>query len=198
MPVETVLEREILAVNGDGQPSFSSLQNFRDGAAAILFYAFDAPVLAGADLRSKPLATRREMLRELILKLPDTIRFSETFDASAAELMAAVRSSGLEGVVAKHRDSSYKPGDRSCAWVKVRANRRQELVIGGYIPGSTAFDSIVVGYYEGRDLMYARIWNGFTPALRVERFSRISRVCRLPHVCSGIFLNREKADGARG
>ena len=62
---------------------FSSLQNFGDGAAAILFYAFDAPVLAGADLRSKPLATRREMLRELIPKLPDTIRFSETFDASA-------------------------------------------------------------------------------------------------------------------
>ena len=75
------------------------------------------------------------MLRELISKLPDTIRFSETFDASAAELMAAVRSNGLEGVVAKRRDSSYKPGDRSGAWVKVRANRSQELVIGGYIPG---------------------------------------------------------------
>ena len=83
LPVETVLDGEIVAVNGDGQPSFSSLQNFGDGAAAILFYAFDAPVLAGADLRSKPLATRREMLRELISKLPDTIRFSETFDASA-------------------------------------------------------------------------------------------------------------------
>ena len=86
-------------------------------------YAFDAPVLAGTDLRSKPLATRREMLRELISKLPDTIRFSETFDASAAELIAAVRSNGLEGVVAKRRDSSSKPGDRSGAWVKVRANR---------------------------------------------------------------------------
>ncbi|HKN01245.1 MAG TPA: hypothetical protein VJX23_12075 [Candidatus Binataceae bacterium] len=75
-----------------GQPSFSSLQNCGEGAAAILFYAFDAPVLAGADLRSKPLATRREMLRELISKLPDTIRFSETFDSSASELMGAVRS----------------------------------------------------------------------------------------------------------
>jgi ATP-dependent DNA ligase len=101
LPAETVLDGEIVAVNGDGQPSFSSLQNFGDGAAAILFYALDAPVLAGADLRSKPLATRREMLRELISKLPDTIRFSETFDVSASELMAAVRSNGLEGVVAK-------------------------------------------------------------------------------------------------
>jgi bifunctional non-homologous end joining protein LigD len=60
-----------------------------------------------------------------------------------------------------------KSGDRSGAWVKVRANRGQELVIGGYIPGSTTFDSILVGYYEGGDLMYTgRIRNGFTPASR--------------------------------
>ena len=125
-----------------------------------------------ADLRIKPLATRREMLRELISKLPATIRFTETFDASEAELIAAVRSNGLEGVVAKRRDSSYKPGDRSGAWVKVRANRGQELVIGGYIPGSTTFDSILVGNYEGRDLMYAaRIRNGFAPASRRSVFS---------------------------
>jgi len=69
VPVETVLDGEIVAVNSDGKPSFSSLQNFGDGAAAILFHTFDAPVLAGADLRSKPLATRRKMLRELILKI---------------------------------------------------------------------------------------------------------------------------------
>lgn len=172
LPVETVLDGEIVAVNGDGQPSFSSLQNFGDGAGVILFYAFDAPILAGIDLRGKPLATRREMLREVVPNLPDTIRFSETFDASAAELMAAVRSNGLEGVVAKRRDSLYKPGDRSGAWVKVRANRVQELVIGGYIPGSTTFDSILVGYYEGSDLMYAaRIRNGFAPASRRTVFS---------------------------
>ena len=171
LPGETVVDGEIVAVNGNGQPSFSSLQNFGDGSVAILFYAFDAPVLAGTDLRSKPLATRREMLRELIPSLPDTIRFSETFDASA-ELMAAVRLNGLEGVVAKRRDSSYKPGDRSGAWVKVRANRGQELVIGGYIPASTTFDSILVGFYEGSDLMYAgRIRNGFTPASRRTVFS---------------------------
>jgi ATP-dependent DNA ligase len=49
-------------------------------------------VVAGADLRSKPLETRREMLRELISKVSDTIRFSENFDAPASELMTAVRS----------------------------------------------------------------------------------------------------------
>ena len=82
-------------------------------------------MLAGADLRNKPLAARREMLRELISKLPETIRFSETFDASAAQLMAAVRSHGLEGVVAKRRNSLYRPLDRSGAWVRVCADRGQ-------------------------------------------------------------------------
>ncbi len=91
--------------------------------------------------------------------------------------MAAVRSNGLEGVVAKRRDSSYKPGDRSSAWVKVRANRDQEFVIGGYLPASATFDSILVGYYEGRDLRYAsRIRNGFTPASRRALFSNFEKL----------------------
>ena len=143
--------------------------------------AFTSSVSAATGRRgsgSKPLATRREILRDLISpKLPDTIRFSETFDASASDLMAAIRSNGLEGVVAKRRDSSYKPGDRSGAWVKVRANRGQDFVIGGYIAGSTTFDSILVGYYEGSDLMCAgRIRNGFAPASRRTVFSKFERL----------------------
>ena len=182
LPVDTVLDGEVVALNGDGSPSFSALQNFGNNAAAILFYAFDVPVLAGADLRFKPLAARREMLRELIPTLPDTIRFSESFNVSAAELMATVRSKGLEGVVAKRRDSGYKPGDRSGDWVKVRANRAQEFVIGGYLPGSSSFDSILIGHYEGRDLMYAgQIRAGFAPASRRLLFAQFSEL--LIHKC---------------
>ena len=80
LPVETVIDGEIVAVNGDGQPSFSSLQNSGDGAAAILFYAFDVPVLEGVDLRSKPLATRREMLRDRSIAVEfDLVLPSRTF-----------------------------------------------------------------------------------------------------------------------
>jgi bifunctional non-homologous end joining protein LigD len=102
---------------------------------------------------------------------PVAHEFSETFDAPAAELMAAVRSNGLEGVVAKRRDSLYKPGDRSGAWVKMRANRGQEFVIGGYLPGSTTFDSILVGYFAGAEFIYAaRIRAGFASASRQRLF----------------------------
>jgi bifunctional non-homologous end joining protein LigD len=94
LPADSVLDGEIVAVSDDGKPSFSALQNFEDGAAAIVFYVFDLPILAGADLRNEPLATRREMLRDQIPRLPDTIRFSETFNVTAAEMTAAVRSNG--------------------------------------------------------------------------------------------------------
>ena len=87
--------------------------------------------------------------------------------------MQAVREQGLEGVIAKRRDSLYQAGKRSGAWVKMRVNRGQELVIGGYVPAPKNFDSIVVGYYEGKQLLYvARVRNGFTPASREALFKR--------------------------
>src|SRR5215472_15146255 len=69
--------------------------------------------------------------------------------------MRAVRKHKLEGIVAKRAGSPYRSGERSADWVKWRANRGQEFVIGGYVPNGDALDSILVGYFAGRDLMYA-------------------------------------------
>jgi bifunctional non-homologous end joining protein LigD len=109
LPVETVLDGEIVAVISDGQPSFSSLQNFGDRAAPDSLLCFRRASASARTYAASLWRRVREMLREVISKLPDTIRFSETFDASASELMAAVRSNGLEGVVAKRRDGSPLP-----------------------------------------------------------------------------------------
>jgi len=161
-----------VAFDQSGRPSFNLLQNF-EAAEAILFYAFDLPIFAGTDPRSRPLEQRRASLRELADKLPEPIRFSESFDVPAPDLLEAVRQHGLEGVVAKRRNSTYRPGDRSGDWVKFRTNRRQELVIGGYMPASNNFDSIIVGYYEGRNFFYAaKIRAGFVPASRLAVFSQ--------------------------
>jgi len=169
LPDETVIDGEIVAVNDEGIPSFNLLQNGAE--ATTLFYAFDLLVLEATDLRSRPLEQRRALLAELMGTLRDPIRLSESFAVSPAELLAVVREQGLEGVVAKRRSSSYRSGDRSGDWVKLRANRRQELVIGGYVPSSGTFDSILVGFYEGRDLMYAaRIRSGFVAASRRSLF----------------------------
>ena len=131
LPDETVIDGEIVAVNADGVPSFNLLQN-GGSEHSILFYAFDLLILAGTDLRARPLEQRRSLLRELIPKLGDPIRHSETFDVPAAEHLKTVRQHGLEGIVAKRRSSTYRAGDHSGDWVKLRANQGQEFVIGGY------------------------------------------------------------------
>lgn len=72
-----------------------------------------------------------------------------------SQLMAVVRENGLEGIVAKRRGSMYQAGKRSDDWVKVRANRADEFIIGGYVPTAHSFEAILVGQREGSRFMYA-------------------------------------------
>jgi len=92
-------------------------------------------------------------------------------------MLNAVRQQQLEGVVGERRDSTYEAGKRTGSWIKYRVNRGQEFVIGGYIRGPHGFDSLIVGYYQGKDLMYvARVRNGFVPASRRQVFERIHQL----------------------
>lgn len=85
-----------------------------------------------------------------------------------------MRAQGLEGVVAKARNSPYEAGRRSGAWRKMRLNQGQEFVIGGYTTGPNGFDAIIFGYYaEGRLLYAGRTRNGFTPMLRDQLQKRM-------------------------
>jgi len=89
-------------------------------------------------------------------------------------MLSAARNQGLEGIVAKRKDSRYEIGKRSGSWTKYRLNSGQELVIGGYFPGAHGVDAIVVGYYRGQDLIYvARVRNGFVPASRRQVFTKL-------------------------
>jgi DNA ligase D-like protein (predicted ligase) len=166
IPGDTVIDGEVVALDQHGKPSFNLLQGFGE-AAGIVLYTFDLLMLRGKDIRSWPLEKRRERLHEIARQLPPAIRYSETFDAPLPELIAAVQENGFEGIVAKRAGGPYRSGERSGDWLKWRANRGQEFVIGGYIPSRDFVDSILVGYYEGRDLIYAgRVRAGLTAASR--------------------------------
>lgn len=167
LPEDTAIDGEIVALDADGKPSFALLQNPGTGRTpAIAFFAFDLLMMRGRDLRGSALEDRRERLRKLVSGLPGIIRYSYTFAVPAPALMRVIRENGLEGIVAKRASSAYRSG-RSDDWLKWRANRGQELVIGGYLPASNTFDSLLVGYYEGGDLMYAgRIRAGLVPDSR--------------------------------
>jgi bifunctional non-homologous end joining protein LigD len=174
LPDETVIDGEIVALDEEGRPSFNTLQNSVGSPARIVYYVFDVMVLGGRDVSGETLTTRRELLeRKVLPTLTEPVRYVGVLEASLRDLIHAVKTQGFEGLVAKRRDSRYQPGLRSGAWMKMRINRGQEFVIGGYTIGTRTFDALVIGYYENGRLMYAsRTRNGFTPALRQQLFKK--------------------------
>jgi bifunctional non-homologous end joining protein LigD len=109
MPDETVIDGEVVALDESGRPSFNTLQNHGSSTAPVVYYAFEVMILAGRDVMNKPLNMRRELLRGVLAKVGEPIRESVVLEASLPELIGSVKAHGLEGVVAKRRDSRYEP-----------------------------------------------------------------------------------------
>ena len=186
-----VLDGEIVALDAEGRPSFQALHHSTLDGLSIVYYAFDLLHLNGRDLTRRPLDERRAALREIVGD--SGVLLSDPLAGTADRIAAAVRQLGLEGVVAKRRRSSYAAGRRSDAWVKVRFAKHQEFVIGGYKPNAANFDSLLVGYYDGKQLVCAgKVRSGFTPRLRAQVFEGIRGLhaarcpfANLPSVRSG-------------
>ena len=165
---QATIDGEIVAVDATGRPSFQALQHrTAHPAHAVVFYAFDLLHLDGRDLSGQTLVERRAQLPVLVNG--SAILLSIELPGSSRQVIEAVRQLGLEGVIAKRRDSRYVPGERSTAWLKVKVDRQQEFVIGGFRPGPHGVDALIVGYYEGRALRFAaKVRAGFTPRVRRE------------------------------
>jgi ATP-dependent DNA ligase len=100
---------------------------------------------------------------------------SQDLPGSAADIVKALRAAGIEGVIAKRRDSTYQPGERSTDWVKLKLERQQEFVIGGYRPdGASGLDALLVGFYEGKELRFAgKVRAGLIPHVRREVLGKL-------------------------
>ena len=130
LPNETVIDGEIVALDSDGRPSVTLLQNYGSEEIPIVYFVFDVMVLAGLNVMGEPLTVRRQLLETRVLpKLTEPVRYAVPLDASLAVLTQSVRAQGFEGLVAKRLDSRYQPGLRSGAWMKMRVNRGQEVEI---------------------------------------------------------------------
>ena len=165
---EAVVDGEVVAVDPQGRPSFQALQHrSAHPSHAIAFYAFDLLHLDGRDLLREPLHIRRTALTSVLNG--SGILMSVDLPGTAAQVIAAVRALALEGVIAKRRDSRYTPGERGNAWVKLKLDRQQEFVVGGYRPGPNGVDALLVGYYDGARLRFGgKVRAGFTPHVRRE------------------------------
>jgi bifunctional non-homologous end joining protein LigD len=182
---DAVLDGEIVAFDERGLPSFERLQKrmhlASESAVAraareipVTYAIFDLLYLDGHPTIELPYRRRRELLEGLRLKGP-AWQVPALRKSGGAELLAATAEQGLEGVIAKRLDSPYRPGERSGEWVKIKNVHRQELVIGGWLPGkegrSGQLGALLVGYHENegnQGLRYAgRVGTGFDePELR--------------------------------
>ncbi len=158
-----VLDGEIVALDEQGRPSFSLMQQrtgIRQGnrhTAArrdvpIMYYVFDLLYLEGYDLRRVSLEQRKEVLAQIATS-GDLLRYSDHYPGQGIALFEAAKQKGLEGILAKRRTSCYEER-RTREWLKIKITHTIDCVIGGYTDpeGSRQyFGSIVLGLYDKKD-----------------------------------------------
>ena len=179
----TWLDGEIVVLGREGRSSFQALQNAFDVGrdSEIVYYVFDAPFLAGQDLRRLPLAERKQRLRKAF-KDSATVRFSADLEGDAAQVLEQACKLGLEGLIGKQAESVYVSG-RAKSWIKLKCRQRQDFVIGGFTAPAGArhgFGALLVGVYDAQDkLHYAgKVGTGFDEELLrslTRRFASLKR-----------------------
>lgn len=157
-----VLDGEIVAFTAEGRPSFELLQQRMNLSSdksinkimqhiPVTYIIFDILAMNGGLLLDQKYADRRCKLESLKLSGPYWQVPDYTVGTGEA-MLAATRALGLEGIMAKRLDSAYHPGQRSGDWLKIKNVARQELVIGGWVPGKGnrqgTIGAILVGYYD--------------------------------------------------
>jgi bifunctional non-homologous end joining protein LigD len=194
---DAVLDGEIIAFDAEGRPSFERLQRRmhvtapgavrRLAAGTPVVYAiFDLLYLDGRALMALPYEQRRARLEGLELGGP-AWRVPAVHSGQGKRLLDATAAQGLEGIVAKRLDARYEPGRRTGAWVKIKHTMRQELVIGGWLPGegrrTDRIGALLMGHWEGtgaaRKLRYSgRVGTGFTERTLEQLAARLGPLRR--------------------
>jgi len=171
--INAVFDGEILVLNDKGISNFGDLQNWRSEAdGELVFYVFDIIWYDGKDLKDLPLYQRQEILAKVLPDDDDRIRLSKVFDTSGIDFYRAAEKMGLEGIIAKKKDSTYAANYRSKEWLKVKVHKRQEVIIAGYTKNadtSKPFSSLLLGVYVDNALQYVgKVGTGFSVKLQKE------------------------------
>ncbi len=175
VPPGSVIDGELVATDNDGRPDYPRLRQRLAGGARMrdeiptAYLAFDALYLEGRPQLRQPVIRRRARLAKSV-EAGGHLFVPAHIEEDGVELFEACLERGLEGVVAKHRQSPYVTGQRSPFWLKVKAVKSDDFVVIGWT-GDAPFDALVVGYHEdGRLLPCGTVGGGYDDeALRVIR-----------------------------
>lgn len=196
---QAILDGELVIVAPNGTTSFQMLQNVLNNGRQdeLVFYAFDLLYLDGIDLRGVPLSARKEALGALLAGADGRVRYSDHVVGNGAAFHDQACRLGLEGIISKRADSRYV-SKRARDWLKVKCQRRQEFVIGGWTDpkGSrSAFGSLHLGYYRDGQLLHAgKVGTGFDEALLQDVHARLRRLATGQSPFSDFGRRRKPAD----
>lgn len=163
---DVVVDGEVVVVDEHGHSHFEWLQHWTSEPHGTLkYFLFDILWCDGRDVRDMPLRQRKALLKSVMPK-SDVLQFSDDIETKGLALFKEMQRRGLEGMVAKRADSTYREDDRGQDWLKIKTHLRQEVVIGGYTEprGSRKFiGALVVGVYEKGNLVYTGHSGGGIP-----------------------------------
>lgn len=180
IPGTFTLDGEIVLLDSKGRSRFQLLQNYENTRVGTPYYfVFDILSYQGKDLTHLTLLERKEILRKILRQQSlKVVRFSEHVEGSGIKLFAQAKKQGLEGIMAKRKDSPYS-SSRSKDWLKIKCKLRQEVVIGGYTEpkgGRKNFGALLVGVYERGKLIYAgHVGGGFNEKLLTTIYAQLQK-----------------------
>jgi len=187
LKLHAVLDGEIVASKPDGSADFGALQNWKNKKTGRLhYYVFDILWLEGYSLTELRLSQRRQILEAILPIDHGQIRISQAFLTSGIDFFDAAKRMKLEGIIAKRADSYYSSDSRSREWLKIKAKKRQEVIIGGYTRNAGTekyFSALALGVYDDKgSLRYiGKVGTGFnqssSKALMAEFEKRITETC---------------------
>jgi len=176
--MDAVLDGELLVLNEKGISDFGAMQNWRSEADGnLVYYIFDILWYEGKNLMGLPLSDRQAVLQFILPTDNDHIRQSKVFDANGIDFFAAAERMGLEGIIAKNAESVYTSDLRSKEWLKIKVQRRQEVVIAGFTKNEgtgKSFSALVLGVYDKKgDLQFVgKVGTGFSDKLQKEMMAQ--------------------------
>ncbi|MCR8558731.1 DNA ligase D [Mucilaginibacter sp. BJC16-A38] len=175
--INAVIDGEILVLNDKGISDFGALQNWRSEAdGELVYYVFDILWYEGKNLMGLPLRDRLAILKDVLPINDDRIRQSKVFETNGIEFFSAAERIGLEGIIAKKASSVYTSDLRSKEWLKIKVQRRQEVVITGFTKNegtSKSFSALTMGVYDDGKLRYVgKVGTGFNDKMQKEMMAQ--------------------------
>ncbi len=199
-----ILDGEVVLLNEKDLPDFQKLQHYENNLNyPLVYYVFDMLQLNGKNIEHLPLIERKELVKQL-LKNNQTIRYCDHIDEQGISFLEKAKEKGLEGIIAKKKDSTYAKGTRSKEWLKIKNIQSTEVVIAGYTEpkgGRTHFGSLILANKKarpngtsGRDKEWqyrGHVGTGFSAAL----LSSLKKVMKPLETSESPFKNKVPLNG---